>query len=265
MNFRKMILGEFLVVNLLIVLTAILFPAQIIAEESITANTDIVNPVQILEPEYYNLEIEYTYQNTMGYIIHNTTGRLIGLVDTPRFQKTGPTTFWGDDVASQVITISFQGRWLLQGSGSDRYSDIVAVGEVEWTGPCSLSFALNEDGSRWRLFSGTLPALWAFPDEEVRVDAGFHGICLGAGTLSGPEPGLINKLIYDYRHTDPDPPPLMQAYHQGLSTSERVSEYPNFMLTAGYEFVNQYANLDPDFIIFGAVISLQSGLYDDGE
>lgn len=262
MNFsgQKFTLSRLFFVCVLLVTTVAMLSVQLSAVEPAIPESGIVNSAPILKPDFYNFAIEYTYQDTMGYIHHSMQGRLLEVIDTPYFSNDGPSTFWGDEIASQVITVTFIGRWRFLANSVDvDDEDAVGVADEERIASCTLSFALTKDGSQWRFFSGTLPGAGIMPGESLQVKPGLYGICLGAGSDIGPEPGLINKLTYDYRHTNSGPPPITQAYSQALTTSERVSDYPDFMLIAGYEIYHRLADLEPGHKIFGAVISLESG------
>lgn len=270
---RKCLLNSLLTVSAVLAAAITLLPTQLRAEEPPATEPQIKNSAPILEPDFYNIGIEYTYRDTAQAYIHtSSTGRLVELVEPPKFTHKGTSTFWGDEFASQVITITFKGRWLFNASGTDISSSEVSASEADWIGTCSLSFALNEDGTKWRIFDGTLPAAFVEPGRAIEVFPGYHGICLGAGTMGGPEAGLINKLTYDYRHTSvgegPYDPSSTVAFHQGLSTSDRVSDYPNFMLIGGYEYYIRYGT-ENSYIegerVFGVVISVESGVNEDAE
>ena len=269
---RKCLLNSLLTVSAVLAAAITLLPTQLRAEEPPATEPQIKNSAPILEPDFYNIGIEYTYSDTRDQYTHRTgTGRFVELVEAPQFIHKGASTFWGGEVASQVITITFKGRWEFTASGSDEVSGEIAASEADWIGTCNLTFALKEDGTKWRIFTGTLPAAFVEPGRVIEV-FGYHGVCLGAGGMDGPESGLINKLTYDYRHTSigerPYDPSLTIAFYQGLSTSDRVSDYPEFMLTGGYRHYTRYGTEDAyneGEIIIGWVISVESSVNGDAE
>ena len=144
---RKCLLNSLLTVSAVLVAAITLLPTQLRAEEPPATEPQIKNSAPILEPDFYNIGIEYTYRDTANTNYSSSTGRLVELIEAPQFTHKGSSSFWGDEFASQVITITFKGRWEFNASGTDPNTGEIAASEADWIGICSLSFALNENGN----------------------------------------------------------------------------------------------------------------------